>query len=245
MKKLSLLGLSTLVLAIASSPVQAFTPWSLGETGFDYTTTDRGQPSTPRVFDRSYSPFIGDKRVKWLSQTNIKSGGTLGNALTFGFDSTSYPDSPWFVSLNTNGPAVTGGSFRFRMTIDKSQNGLDICTTTTYCNNTFNQIFFASSPSSGSGAVFGSQAKIYLASGDTAGPLLATITNGSSDTLFPEFPNDIIVDYSWTSMNNGSSNLELSVNQTVPAPLSLLAGPVVFASVNRLRRLSSRLKANV
>lgn len=242
MKKTSLLGLFPFLFCFSGLPSQAFTPWTLGESGQDYSTTDRGSPSTPRVFDKAFSPFLGDKQVKWLSQRNIKSGGVTGNVLTFGFDPESYPASPWFVNLFTNGSAVaTAGSFRFRMRIRKDQDGLGLCTTTSYCNKTFDNAFFAAT-SSGSGTVANAQVKIYRAVGDAPGALLSTIANGGSDSLSPDYPTDIIVDDSWTSMTSGASTLEMSVNQTVPAPLSVLAGPAVFASVARLRRLSSRLK---
>jgi hypothetical protein len=228
---------------------KAYTPW-FKETSPDYTyrTSDAG-PNTPSLvalgqppqpvalgqFDHAWSPWLGDKRMKILNN-GLVAGMTAGpNNVEWSYVPAN--PKPWHVDLDQAGVINVASSFLYRVQIDTSQDGLDICKTFKTCFPYFNEVNFgiqATTPSLPTKT-------IYQAIGDTKGAKLFELKNGETET-FPIGVSDIIVEIEWGA-NNAVGDMFDNYNQ-VPGPLPILGASLALGSVRKLRNLTARLKVH-
>lgn len=223
--------------ALSGGEAKAFAAWSQDISGsYTYRTLDNGAslPNAPGQFDPGWSPWLGDKRMKVLN------GGVLIGTTTSGNDvEWSYKQSqarPWHMDLNQSGNINIASSYMYRVQINSQQDGLAICQTFNTCHPFFHEVEFgiqANNPAVPTKS-------IYVANGDTPGPLLLTLNNGQVKP-FPSGFSDIIVQIDWPA-NQAVGDMYDNYSQA-PAPLPLLSAGAALGSLRKLRQLSNRLKS--
>ena len=140
------------------------------------------------------------------------------------------------MDLNQSGNINIASSYMYRVQINSQQDGLGICQTFNRCHPFFNDVEFgiqANNPALPTKS-------IYVANGDTPGPLLLTLNNGQVKQ-FPSGYSDIIVQIDWPA-NQAVGDMYDNYSQ-VPAPLPLLSAGAALGSLRKLRQLSTRLKS--
>ena len=216
---------------LTSGEARATTNWYQDvNSAFTYRTDDANGPLGQ--FDTGWSPFLGDKRMKILN-------GGLVNGMTIGTNDVEWSykqlqNRPWHVDLDQVGNIDIASNLMYRVQIDPSQNGLNICSTfPDACKESFYTVDF--SIQANNSAV--PTKSIYEAIGDTPGALLLTLNNGEVKT-FPSSVSDIIVKIEWPA-GQAIGDMGDNYNQ-VPGPLPLLGAGVAFGFSRKLR---GRVKA--
>jgi hypothetical protein len=139
--------------------------------------------------------------------------------------------------LDQAGVINVASSFLYRVQIDTSQDGLDICKTFKTCFPYFNEVNFAIKATNPALPT----KTIYQAIGDTKGAPLITLKNGETKTI-PFGVSDIIVEIEWGA-GNAVADMSDNYNQ-VPGPLPILGASLALGSVRKLRNLTARLKVH-
>lgn len=229
----SALALAAIVTGLAINGEEAKAGWTLVPP-YTYQNFDSPAPDFGH-FDATWSPWLGDKRMKVLNG-GIVDGMTTGpNDIEWSYKPGS--PLPWHVDLDQTGVINSASSFLYRLQIDSTQDGLNICSTFNTCFPFFNQAQFGIQAADPSLTV----KTIYEAIGDTKGATLLTLTNGQTKTL-PNGYSDIIVEVSWGA-NNAIGDISDNYNQ-VPTPLPILGVGAAYGSIRKMRKISTQLKAH-
>ena len=229
------LGLSAAGVLLSGGEAQAFISWSPAESdpnpALTYQTTD--QVASPGSFDPAWSPWLGDKRMKILSSGSVVGITTPGNDVEWSYK--PLQDRPWHMNFDQQGTINIASNLLYRVQIDSSKDGLDICQIYGKCWPNFYQVDFGIQATNPAGPT----KSIYLADGDTPGMLLGTLKSGETIAL-QTGATDLIVSIDWGA-DQSVGDMYDNYNQA-PAPLPILATACVFGSIRKLRFLSSRLK---
>jgi hypothetical protein len=153
--------------------------------------------------------------------------------------SPSSQDHPWRVSLNPASVIASASSFQYRLQIDISMNGLNVCNIVT-CQPSISSAYFeigAVSPDLPTKTIF-------EAIGDTPGALITTLKSGEFKSISSS---DIIVRVDWLGGNGialviDDYSQECPDCDPAPAPLPIFGVAVSFGAVRKLRALSLQLK---
>lgn len=202
-----------------------------------FRTDDNGE-ANPGQFDSAWSPWLGDKRIKLLN-------GGFVNGMPSGINFIEWQvlpsqDHPWRVSLNPAGAIASASSFQYRLQIDTSMNGLNVCNIVS-CQPSISSAYFeigAVSPDLPTKTIF-------QAIGDTPGTLIATLKSGEVKSIGSS---DIIVQVDWSGGNGITKVIDDYRQRCVdpcppaPAPLPIFGVAVSFGAVRKLRALSLQLR---
>ena len=192
-------------------------------------------PATPNAaqFDPSWSPWLGDKHIKILNNGQVAGIHDPGAQVEWSFQDAQL--NPWHVDLDQQGNIDIASNFTYRVQIDNTQDGLNICATFPgRCWNSFYKVDFGIQANDTTVPI----KNIYEAIGDTKGALIMSLHNGDNKT-FPIAANDIIVEISWPA-NQAIGDMSDDYQQ-VPGPLPILGAGAAFGFSRKLR---GRIKAS-
>lgn len=223
-------------------------PWTPSPvTGSPFTTTTTRTGSTTATnFSLDWSPWIGDKRVKLMSQPT---GAVNNDRFIFQFDPVMQSFDTIYDRTNPN--AGSTGSYEYIIEIDQAQNGGGVCTTFMVCDKVFDAMatfrFDANGGPSTSRRMTKTLNQVVTVGGvDTKGASIdsqfANDSTGNASSVFTDNLARLWVTVDWnrgTVANRGMDNLKDSYFQ-VPGPLPILGAGVGFGMSRRLR---SRIRA--
>ena len=222
--------------ALSGGEAKAYVNWAL-TTPLSYQTFDAHTPpdgtDSSGAFDPDWSPWVGDKRIKILNGGTVAGMSVFTNDVEWGYKPTS--PLPWHVDLDQQGNINSASSFMYRLQIDPTKDGLNICSTYATCQPYMGQVQFGIQANNPAVPV----KSIYQAIGDTKGPLLLTLQSGETKSI-PGDATDIIVDITWPA-NQAVADINDNYKQ-VPAPLPLLGAGAAFGMLRRMRQVSSLRK---
>ena len=223
-------------LALSGGEAKAYVDWTL-TTPLSYQTFDAHTPpdgtDSPGVFSPNWSPWVGDKRIKILNSGTVAGMSVFPNDVEFGYKPAS--PLPWHIDLDQQGNINDASSFMYRLQIDTTQNGLNVCSTYSTCKPYFDLVQFGIQANNPAVPI----KSIYQAIGDTKGPLLLTLKNGETKSI-PGNVSDIIVDITWPA-NQAVADINDNYKQ-VPVPLPLLGAGAAFGMLRKMRQVSSLRK---